>query len=891
MALNYYDLNRVTIENRFAPWTHGHSIDAITNLRAELDATQSGLTSSSNILFNNATVYGNIVPNTSGAQNLGAADKHWGSAWIDELHLATNTLYLGDTPVIGTDADIINIKADADQGITIKTTGTGESKLISENGVEISTSGLNGQIAVQSTGPGGQVSFGATSSINFTAPAATFSGDIDVNGNATFDTATFTGDVTFQGTNIVMNTTEFTARDNRITLNSGEQGSGVTAIYAGFQIDRGTAEDWQFVFNETTDQFQFGPVAGVQQIVVSKAYVDAADALKLNVSAYTAADVFAKVLTLDGAGSGLDADTLQGYGPSAFLNPPAQDLMDIIQTVDGSGSLLDADFLDGYDSTYFAPQATTYTKTEVDNAIANLVGAAPAALDTLNELAAALGDDPNFATTVTNDIAAKLDSSAYTAADVLAKLITVDGAGTGLDADLLDGQQGSYYAVATHTHNGVYLPIAGVAADSSKLGGVVAATYLRSDINGDFTTLTGSTLICPNIKGAGTQLAIAGGNMNLTSVATAEKVYIGGEGGVDVYSSIANSGTPDYHAVLIDANGNSSFPGIITATSFNGSLSGNATSANVLSTARTISLSGDVNGSVSFNGSANVTITATVADDSHNHTIENVDGLQTALDAKLSTTGKAADSNLLDGLDSGSFLRSDATDYINSTLYTRADIVAETDYRDHGIFGTYDSTKTQHIWSMGTAYRNAADGSSFGNLYGLAYKYEGSAGSHGTYHVINGTATCGFGTNVWTSGVFDGVATSAYYADLAEKYTIAGTGFGSGDVVLIGGNEKDCIISNTTSSSAVLGVISTNPAFMMNKELENGHYVALKGRVPCKVFGRVAKGEPLVSHVNGTAIGINNPLAQNTDQPGVIFAKALEASDSDTVKTIEVVVL
>ena len=59
-----------------------------------------------------------------------------------------------------------------------------------------------------------------------------------------------------------------------------------------------------------------------------------------------------------------------------------------------------------------------------------------------------------------------------------------------------------------------------------------------------------------------------------------------------------------------------------------------AASADKLATAQTITLSGDVTGSASFDGSAGVTITATVADDSHNHVIDNVDGLQDALDAK-----------------------------------------------------------------------------------------------------------------------------------------------------------------------------------------------------------------------------------------------------------------
>ena len=81
------------------------------------------------------------------------------------------------------------------------------------------------------------------------------------------------------------------------------------------------------------------------------------------------------------------------------------------------------------------------TETYVGAAIANLVDSAPATLDTLNELAAALGNDENFSTTVTNLIGDKLDSADYTAEDIISKLVNVDGASSGLDADLWDGYQ------------------------------------------------------------------------------------------------------------------------------------------------------------------------------------------------------------------------------------------------------------------------------------------------------------------------------------------------------------------------------------------------------------------------------------------------------------------
>lgn len=70
-----------------------------------------------------------------------------------------------------------------------------------------------------------------------------------------------------------------------------------------------------------------------------------------------------------------------------------------------------------------------------------------------------------------------------------------------------------------------------------------------------------------------------------------------------------------------------------------GNVTGNADTATKLATSRTITLTGDVTGSVGFDGTANVSITATVGDDSHNHNISTVNGLQTALDNKYDKVG------------------------------------------------------------------------------------------------------------------------------------------------------------------------------------------------------------------------------------------------------------
>jgi hypothetical protein len=95
-----------------------------------------------------------------------------------------------------------------------------------------------------------------------------------------------------------------------------------------------------------------------------------------------------------------------------------------------------------------------------------------------------------------------------------------------------------------------------------------------------------------------------------------------------------------------------------------------------------------------------------------------------------------------------------------------------------------------------------------------------------------------------TANIFNGTATAARYADLAEKYS-GPADLEAGDVVCFGG-ELEVEACEHEAHHAVAGVISTDPAYMMNSEAE-GHYVALTGRVPCKVTGPVAKGDLLVS--------------------------------------------
>ena len=132
---------------------------------------------------------------------------------------------------------------------------------------------------------------------------------------------------------------------------------------------------------------------------------------------------------------------------------------------------------------------------------------------------------------------------------------------------------------------------------------------------------------------------------------------------------------------------------------------------------------------------------------------------------------------------------------------------------------------------------------------------------------------------------FEGTATKAQYADLAENY-LSDADYPPGTVLVFGG-EQEVTQSLIKDDRKVAGVVTTNPAHLMNAELKGDYVIglALQGRVPCKVIGKVEKGDIIVtSSVPGYAIVNNEP------KTGAIIGKSLE-NKTDTEKgIIEVVV-
>ncbi len=149
-----------------------------------------------------------------------------------------------------------------------------------------------------------------------------------------------------------------------------------------------------------------------------------------------------------------------------------------------------------------------------------------------------------------------------------------------------------------------------------------------------------------------------------------------------------------------------------------------------------------------------------------------------------------------------------------------------------------------------------------------------------------GNAVANIGSSTSQFNTIFAKATSAQYADLAEMY-VSDAVYPPGTVVEFGG-EHEITISSVSHSTAVAGIVSTNPSYLMNSTQQGDHVlaVALTGRVPCRVQGPVRKGDVLVaSSTPGVAqrIGINW-------QPGCVVGKSMEIIETAEIRTIEVAV-
>ena len=227
----------------------------------------------------------------------------------------------------------------------------------------------------------------------------------------------------------------------------------------------------------------------------------------------------------------------------------------------------------------------------------------------------------------------------------------------------------------------------------------------------------------------------------------------------------------------------------------------------------------------------------------------------------------------------------DATQIVNGT--SNAKVVSSGGNIAVGIGGTSNVA----VFATTGAYVTGLI-SATGNITGANLIINGSAAAGSGVLIVSGniqTSTSNATSNIGNaSNYFNRLfaqATTALYADLAENY-VGDADYTPGTVVDFGGTQE-ITISTVDSSKRVAGVVSTNPAHLMNAGVVGEHVVtvALIGRVPVSVTGTVCKGDLMVSAGDGTAkaVTIASPKV------GTIIGKSLEDFDGDK-GTIEIVI-
>ena len=333
--------------------------------------------------------------------------------------------------------------------------------------------------------------------------------------------------------------------------------------------------------------------------------------------------------------------------------------------------------------------------------------------------------------------------------------------------------------------------------------------------------------------------------------------------------------------------------GALSATTFVGALTGavtgnadTATSAAGWTTSRTLSFTGDVTGSGSVDGTGNVATALTIAADSvalgadttgnyvlsiadagsSNITVVNGSAEGGAVTLDTAQDIGTGDSPTFVGLTlTGDLTVQGTTTTVDSTTVSIADTMIQLASGNSGASAAYigmqaerGATDAYFVWEESTD------------------RWRATTSADGSTH-SDADMQC---------GTLNGTATAAQYSDLAERYETDQM-YAAGTVVCFGGSAE---ITESTElyDSKVAGVISTNPAHLMNAQAgtnETHPAVALTGRVPCKVMGTVRKGDLMVTSArSGVAMSADERV------PGTIIGKAIQDYTDDGIGVIEILV-
>ena len=373
-------------------------------------------------------------------------------------------------------------------------------------------------------------------------------------------------------------------------------------------------------------------------------------------------------------------------------------------------------------------------------------------------------------------------------------------------------------------------------------GGLIVATGNVTGgnlVTGGVLSVTGNA----NVGNLGTAgLVVATGNI------TGGNIVTGGVLSVTGNANVGNLGTGG----LIVATGNVTGGNLVTAGNL--SVTGNANIGN-LGTARVLASANITTPQFISNvaiGTAPLVVTSTTQ----------VANLSVATAGSATTAGTVTTNAQPNITSTGTLTSLAVTGNITNGNVTGGNLVSANYFT-----GTLTTAAQPNVTSVSTSFTNLT----FANAQTIS----------GNNMTLTTGANTLLGTITGNWSLSAGSKLQATYADLAEYYE-ADKPYEPGTVVEFGGDKEVTIAEDGTTR--VAGVVSTNPAYVMNSQCQGEHVVAiaLQGRVPCKIRGTVRKGDMLVSGGDGYARPMIHPYI------GSVIGKSLENFEGEGV--IEVAV-
>jgi len=709
----------------------------------------------------------------------------------------------------------------AKASITVNDAG-GDGSLAISNGVITYTgpSAAEAEAQINAHLSGGTGITYTDGAISVDATVVSTSGTQTVAGAKTFsDNMIISGNLTVNGTQTIVNTETLTIDDNMIVLNNNE--AGTPSEDSGIEIERGTSTNVKLQWKEASDRWEM--FDGSSTYPLARTTADLTESGNLY---YTDARANARVAAATGANldlSSKDTGDLSESGNLYYTDARADARIAAADTGDLSeGS-------NEYFTTARARASISEGSTELAyNSTTGVLtftqGSTSGVSEGSNLYYTDARADARIANASTSNLSegTNLYHTTERVQDIAGAMFTANTeSGITVTYDDADGTIDLTTSIAGFSTSNL--------SEGSNLYHTTARA--RASINGGtgitYNASTGAISLTDTgyVTGVTAGTGLSGGGtsgtvtLNVSGITVAE--LDGGAVQISSESFADNNTTLMTSAAIqdkIEAYGYSTTTGDITGVTAGAGLTGGATSGSA-----DLAVGAGTGITVNANDIA-VTLTPFSTSDLSEGT--NLYYTSARADARVSAVVTNAfvdalnvDADTLDDLTSSQFLRSDANDSHSGTI-------------------TPSSNNALNLGSSGLKYAN---------VYATT---------------------------------FQGNATSAQYADLAEKYE-SDAELEAGTVVMFGG-DKEVTACDSENCHAVAGVISTDPAYMMNAGAE-GQFVALTGRVPTKVTGPVAKGDLMVSAGNGMA------KANNDAQAGRMIGKAVGSSEGGEA-VIEVLV-